>query len=473
MDNTGLLKEPVLEEARKIVFDARLEGEIAQLLPKMLKIDQAHVVMLSTTTLIPRTTARALLGGLLTLAREAAQLFVGAAAPRGLFLLYESWLAEKIGADNAGDLQLARSRNDVAATVASLRVREALLETAGALDRLRSGLVASARRYGDCPCPVFTHHLPAMPATWSSYAHAAAAALARDADALLKVLEDISRVCPLGAGAGAGTSLPIDTTLTAELLGFERGVEFALDAVASRDHALRAAAACAVTTATISRVAQDFLLLIADRAALHLPDNLVGSSSAMPQKRNPFLLEHVAALASEANAYFAAAIGATVSTPFSNAIAVGTYAPDSVVACLDATRKAATLMALMAEGAVPDRNRLADIARSGEVGATQRAWRLRHDEGMSFREAHAKVGRDIRAGAHTDVDDALALARELQYGGGPGAVSDADTSRRLEDQIDRDARRRGASLARWQAGDARLRTCVGAIVGLEEAHDFR
>src|SRR5207302_5784651 len=112
---------------------------------------------------------------------------------------------------------------------------------------------------------------------------------------------------------------------TAQLLGFDVGPLHSLDAVASRDLVLRLLAAASIYGVTLSRLATDlFHWNMAEFDFLRLPDELVGSSSAMPQKRNPFLLEHVQGKAGSLVGAFVHAITAMHATPFTNSIAVGT-----------------------------------------------------------------------------------------------------------------------------------------------------
>src|SRR5690606_3345590 len=92
--------------------------------------------------------------------------------------------------------------------------------------------------------PVYTHFQAAMPVTYGYYLLGVARAVSRELDALIAAAAGL-RVCPLGAGAVAGTDLPIDPARTAALLGFDAPVEHALDTVASRDSLLRLAAAAA------------------------------------------------------------------------------------------------------------------------------------------------------------------------------------------------------------------------------------
>jgi len=164
---------------------------------------------------------------------------------------------------------------------------------------------------------------------------------------------------------------------TAALLGFERPEPHALDAVAGRDIVLRLLAASAVFGVTASRLAADLLLwTTAEFAFLALPDELVGSSSAMPQKRNAFLLEHVQGRAGAALGALAASAAAMAGTPFTNSIEVGTEAVAAIWPGMRAVEQSVLLCQALVTGARPNPVRMAERAEQGFTTATAIADRL-------------------------------------------------------------------------------------------------
>ncbi|HEV3363817.1 MAG TPA: lyase family protein, partial [Acidimicrobiia bacterium] len=271
---------------------------------------------------------------------------------------------------------------------------------------------------------------------------------------------------PLGAGTGHGSALPIAPARTAALLGFERPAPHALDAVASRDVVLRLLSAAAVLGVTASRLAADLLLwTTAEFAFLELPDELVGSSSAMPQKRNPFLLEHVKGRSARAAGAFVAAATAMHAAPFSNSVAVGTEGCAGVVEALDAAAHSVTLLRLVVAGARPRPGAMLARAIAGQTTATAAAERLVAEEGLSFREAHRLVGRLLAEerpldDRNADGLDPMAVALGARFGGGPGASAALDDLRHRREAI-------GAELAdrlrRWRTGDLELATAVAGL----------
>src|SRR5262249_39989112 len=132
-------------------------------------------------------------------------------------------------------------------------------------------------------------------------------------------------------------------------------------------------------------------------AFIELPDEVVGSSSAMPQKRNPFLLEHVEARWTSALGAFVAACTAMHAAPFTNAIAVGTEGVRHVPGALRDLTETVPLLRLVVARATPDATKMAERARRGGTTALAAAEALVDVTGMDFRSAHHTIGSLISA----------------------------------------------------------------------------
>lgn len=474
MSTTGRLTRGLRAGTRRRLFEDASQ-DIGAELALITEVDLAHLVMLARTGLLDRARAAAITRAVVHLREERFAGVRDLPRPRGLYLAYEEHLSRLLGPETGGALHTGRSRNDLNATTAAMRLRAWTLDFLEQALRLHAVLLGRARAHRDTVMPVYTHFQAAMPVTYGHYLLGIAEALGRDADAVADAARGLER-CPLGAGAVAGTDLPVDPAATAALLGFSAPARHATDAVASRDTHLRILAAVAGTGVTLSRLGTDLQLWsTAEFGLVHMPDHLVGGSSAMPQKRNAFLLEHLKAKAGAAIGAWTAASSMVKSTPFTNCIEVGT---EAVAACrpgLDAVHEAVLLAQVLAGGALPRPERMARRAEEGFTTATAAANHLVR-EGVAFRTAHHAVGEEVRraleegrtgldavtvGGTRRPVPAHLtspeAAARATRAGGGPGAFDS------LFEQARRELRARALRHTR-----ARQRL-AGARRGLEEA----
>ncbi|MGW0389360.1 argininosuccinate lyase [Streptomyces sp. NPDC003042] len=436
---TGRLTQLLGARTRRVVYGEPGPEAVRRELEATSTVDLAHVVMLGESGLLPGPAAAALLERVRRLRESGFAELTGREAPRGLYLMYEGYLVEELGSDIGGKVHTARSRNDIKATVTAMRLRGELTDLLGEILRLQAVLLSRARRHQGAVMPVYTHFQPAMPISYGYYLAGIATALDRDITALRHTVDDLDR-CPLGAGAVAGTDLPIRPERTAALLGFRGGPTLhATDAVASRDTMLRGLAVIASAAVTLSRLATDLQLWSTQEFGfVEFPERLVGGSSAMPQKRNAFLLEHVKAKAAWAVGAWTASASASKSTPFTNSIEVGTEAVAVAWPALVAVRESVLLAQVLVSGARPVTDRMEQRAREGFVTATVIANRL-VGEGVPFRTAHHVVGAAVRdaiasgEGELTKIEtpDGVAdlggalptladVVADLDRGGGPG-----------------------------------------------------
>src|SRR5437762_9051847 len=194
-------------------------------------------------------------------------------------------------AATAGMLRTARWRNDQIALDLRLHVREQAVRALDELGRLLASLATRARAEIDTIVPSYTHRQRAQPVSLAYVLAGYGAMFARDADALRGVLSAVDEM-PLGVGAIAGTSLPIDRETTRKLLRFPRLTENGLDTVGDRDFALDFAYAAARTLLHTSRVATDVIdFCSAEFGFARLEGSIACGSSMMPQKRNPDVFE--------------------------------------------------------------------------------------------------------------------------------------------------------------------------------------
>lgn len=394
MEDIGRIKKSIVPGAIELLYGSCGDA-IDNELKYMIVIDKAHVLMLCHRGLLSIEQAKKILETILFLEKEDFLSLRGGQMSRGIYMLYENYIINKLGIETGGRLQLGRSRNDHKATYQLLKTRAYLKEFLAQVELFLNITLDCSEKYNNVIMPLYTHYQPAMPITYGHYLGGIIESIIRDIDVIFLICNQIN-ASPLGACAGAGTSIPIDSELTARLLGFERSCTNSVDAVASRDYLVRIISILASMQMTISRVCEDFLLWTSsDFNFVVLPDELVGGSSIMPNKRNAFIFENIQGRCSTAVGLFASAVGAMASAPFTNSISVGTEAVSFAWGAFDSTLSSIKLLGMLIEKAVPNDEIMFQRIHTGQTLATEYANRLVMCSDMSFREAHRIIGNIV------------------------------------------------------------------------------
>ncbi|MFZ5468614.1 MAG: argininosuccinate lyase [Myxococcota bacterium] len=252
----------------------------------------AHLAMLARTRILPAKEAADIHRGLVALWEEAERGALTLPDEEDVHMAVEAELTRRLGAP-AGLLHTARSRNDQVALDLRLHVREQCALIVALLAALVEQLVERAEREKETVLPSYTHRQRAQPISLSYWLGAYAEMFARDAEAFRFVLEQADAL-PLGVGAIAGTSLPIDRELTRGLLRFSRLTANGLDTVGDRDFALDFTYAAARFLLHASRLSTDLIdFTSAEFGYAKLDGEISCGSSMMPQKKNPDVFELV------------------------------------------------------------------------------------------------------------------------------------------------------------------------------------
>jgi argininosuccinate lyase len=281
---TKTAEEWVDEFGASISFDQQLvmediEGSIA------------HVTMLAKSGIISSEEAETIKNGLLELKEEAKQNKLPFSVKlEDIHLNLESLLTEKVG-PVGGKLHTARSRNDQVATDMHLYLRNQIRSIIELITEMQAALLEQAEKHIETVMPGYTHLQRAQPISFAHHLLAYFWMLERDK---ARYRENAARanISPLGAGALAGTTFPIDRTYTAKLLGFDGIYENSLDAVSDRDFILEFLAASSILMMHLSRLSEEIILWSSQEFRfIELDDSFSTGSSIMPQKKNPDMAE--------------------------------------------------------------------------------------------------------------------------------------------------------------------------------------
>lgn len=277
---------------------------------------QAHVLMLYKKGIIPRDDARRILDALADVWRKRSSIAsatrsksTGYGNAEDIHEFVELFVIERAGIESGGRIHAARSRNDQVATDIRMKIRDDINEICGRLLDVAESMIMLG--YGHCKTimPLYTHMQQAQVGLFSHWLLAHVDALLRDYDRLCDVFGRVN-MSPLGAGPVGGTSLPIDRQYTAKLLGFDGLVENSLDATSTRDFAAEYASAVSIMMSNISRIAEDLVVWsTSEFSFVELEDCIASPSSAMPQKKNPDILEVTRAKSFESAGCLASILG--------------------------------------------------------------------------------------------------------------------------------------------------------------------
>ncbi len=417
----------------RLVLNENFEDAKALLLDPLLAIHRAHLVMLAERDIVSAADARSLRQALDAVDPAAVRQVPYDGVCEDLYFYVDGLIARTAGAELAGRLHTARSRNDIDMTMYRMRLRQALLDVADSVLTLRRALLEVALRHRETIFPAHTHTQPAQPTTLAHYLLAVIEERERDTARIFAAYERTNQN-PLGACAITGTGFPIDRERTSELLGFAGPTGNTYGSIATVDYLLEAAAAAAVTLVGTGRFVQDMLLWCTSEVGyLRLPDDLVQISSIMPQKRNPVALEHARALLSKALAQANGLPLVAHNTPFGDIVDTEDDLQPLVASVFADATRGIRLVAVAMSAAEFAVERMAARAREGWVTTTELADTLVRDHGLSFKIAHgvaARVVRSRREASSAPIGEIVAAAtREL--GGREIALTEAELARLL------------------------------------------
>ena len=353
----------------------------------------AHARMLARVGIIAPGDAEAIVAGLQQILDdiEAGRVEFSVTA-EDIHMNVEQMLIERIG-EVGKKLHTARSRNDQVALDVRMYLRDEIDAVTALLAELTSTLLDLAENHTATVMPGYTHLQRAQPITLGHHLLAYCQMLARDTDRLADCRRRVN-VMPLGAGALAGTTFPLDREYVARELGFAGVTENSLDAVSDRDFAVEFCAAASLIMMHLSRFCEEIILWsTAEFGFIELDDAYSTGSSMMPQKKNPDVAELIRGKSGRVFGDLATLLTMLKGLPLAYNKDMQEDkealfdAVDTVKKCLQAFRP------MVATMRVKDYN-MAQAARGGFTNATDLADYL-VQRGVPFREAHEIVGRAV------------------------------------------------------------------------------
>ncbi len=372
------IQKPVYEFKKTHYFDHLVET------------NRAWTCMLAETGIVPEDEAATLLEAIEDLGDQGPSA-LGEYNPEYEYFYshMEQVLIDEIGEDIAGNINIGRTRPE---PLARMVTREEILDVLENVTTLQSTLLDIAEDNVETVMPQWTHYQHAQISTVAHYLLAIVDELERDVRRLVNAYETVNQ-STLGCGALAGASYPLDRQLVAELLGFDGFKENTIGCVSGGDHHMEPATAMATMMTTLSRFCQDLYTWHTwEFDFVEIGDEFSGSSSLMPQKKNPYPFEYVRARAGHAIAYATSVQETLHNTNFQD---IKDVEEDAVHPLFEAFEEVNTALELL-DGTVASAEFKADNmlerAAEGFASCTELASKLHRETDLSYRTTHRIVG---------------------------------------------------------------------------------
>ena len=354
----------------------------------------AHAKMLARQRIIAARDAQKIVRGLRAIQEEIERgTFPFSPTDEDIHMNIERRLTEKIG-PTGGKLHTARSRNDQVALDMRLFLREEVGLICKALTALQRELARAAKRHIDVIMPGYTHLQRAQPVLLAHHLLAYFEMFGRDHDRFAEALVRIN-VLPLGSGALAGTTFPIDRLYVAKLLNFPQVSRNSIDAVSDRDFVIEFLAAAAILFVHLSRLAEELVLWSSQEFGfIEVPDRYCTGSSMMPQKKNPDVPELIRGKTGRVFGHLQAVLTLMKGLP----LAYNRDLQEDKIPLFDTVDTVKGSVAIMREvirEMIVRKERMAEAVHDGFMNATDLADYL-VGRGVPFRSAHGIAGRIVQ-----------------------------------------------------------------------------
>ncbi len=390
----GKIKMPPDPLVVKYLIQPGIDNDVKYRYQAFLDCNKAHVLMLAKQGIIKQAVAAAILRSNDKMAAMGDKPdFPIDPGREDFYFNIEAHLIEDVGIEIGGQQHTARSRNDLYATCARLAVRNAYFKLCHVYNKMRQAIIDVARKNEDAVFAGYTHMQPSEPITFAHYCSAILNAMQRDFRRISLVFEGLN-ICPLGGGSMGSTTWDIDRNYTAHLLGFDAPVDNSIDCVASRDFVTDLLSSLSIAANTISRFCQDLYVWASpDFGYVEVSDSCAVCSSIMPQKKNPWVLEHIKAKAAHVEGCYMSALNVMKNVIYSHCEDMCGESANYLYPGIEEFTEMCELTEVSIAGITVKKDYMIEKARGNFCTVTELAnYLVRHDA-ISFRMAH-----DIVAG---------------------------------------------------------------------------
>lgn len=405
---TDLREQTIEQEGGKYPGKALVRMELEpgyeraknRMLPYIQTVNESHLIMLIEQGIVEEGQGRVILKALQALDQEFYKNTVYDGLYEDLYFYMESRLIEATDG-TAGNLHLARSRNDMCVAWSHMAVRDKLLQVMEQFLYMKNAMVLFAEEHKETLYVIHTHTQHAQPGLLGHYFLGAADMLERDFRRLCRAYESVNQ-SPMGAAAVTTTGFPISRERVAELAGFSGLIENAYDAIGNSDYLTETASVLGLCALDLGRIVTDLVLWATQEMdMIHVADGYISISSIMPQKRNPIALEHLRSSLSVLKGKSDAVLTGFLKTPYGD---ISDYEDieDSVFDCLELFEKNVRLLSAVISTLEVNRELLAKRAYESFSVVTDIADQMYRSYGIPFRKAHSFVSYLVKKAGKLD-----------------------------------------------------------------------
>jgi argininosuccinate lyase len=380
---TSMVLEPAYDEAKQQFIDS------------MVEIHHAHLIMLVEQEIVGKEKAEKIAKAVSNLVIEDVKTRSYTGEFEDLFFEVEHSLIQDAG-DIAGNLHIARSRNDMGIAIYRMTLRKKLLLLIEKALTLREALIELTDEHKETVMIGYTHTQQAQPTTLSHYLNAMTDMLTRDIYRLQAAYKTVNR-SSMGAAALTTSGFRINRERMKDLLGFEEMIDNAWDAVAGADYISETATAVQLSALNLGRSMQDFLLWgTQEYGAFHLSAPYVQISSIMPQKRNPVSIEHMRALLSSVAGDCQTVLLMVHNTPFGDIVDTEDDMQPYIWKAIERLGGIYDLLTSVLLTMEVNKDTLLKRAKESFANVTELADSIVRKNGLSFRQAHNVVSLTVK-----------------------------------------------------------------------------